>query len=139
MRATVYVTDESGKRYEGSVELSPVSNAVVTGDETKDDVEEGAQISIDFTLPIRAFVRTYAAVRSNGAAKCGVLLAFLAKGDDSASVSAESLQSEWSRLTAHLGPFNRAHITRAKDKAWIDSSGPGLYHLGPHWREVFGS
>ena len=62
MRATVYVTDESGKRYEGSVELSPVSNAVVTGDETKDDVEEGAQISIDFTLPIRAFVRTYAAV-----------------------------------------------------------------------------
>jgi hypothetical protein len=139
MRAIVYVTDEAGKKYEGSVELSPVSNAAVPSDQTDDETKESAQRLIDFTLPIRAFVRTYAATRSNGAAKCGVLLARLAKGDDSVDVPAESLHSEWGRLTGHLGSFNRAHVTRAKDRAWIDSAGPRMYRLGPRWREAFGS
>ncbi len=121
------------------MELSPVGDPPVRGKEARGTAVVATIDSIDFSLPVRAFARTYAASNSSGAARLVVLLAYLAKGADGAGVSAETVRSEWSKLTSHLGAFNRAHFTRAKDRAWVDSPGPGLYRLGPRWREAFGS
>jgi len=138
VRVTVSVIDEYGKKYEGNVDLSPIGER-----DTHDGVPRGAGKavpgSIDFSLPLRAFVRTYAASSSSGATRLVVLLAFLAGGSDQADVAAEKVRSEWGRLTAHLGAFNRAHVTRAKDRAWMDSATSGQYRLGPRWREAFDS
>jgi hypothetical protein len=136
MRVTVSVVDEDGNKYEGKADLS-----LVSGRETQEEAparpDRSVEGSIDFTLPLRAFVKTYAAGNSSGAARLVVLLAFLAAGSDGADVPAERVRAEWGRLTAHLGAFNRAHVTRAKDRAWIDSTSSGLYRLGPRWREAF--
>src|SRR5258708_40231363 len=121
------------------MELSPVGDSPVLGEGARKIAVAATIGSIDFSLPVRAFARTYAASNSSGAARLVVLLAYLAKGADTADVSAETVRSEWSKLTSHLGAFNRAHFTRAKDRAWVDSPGSGLYRLGPRWREAFGS
>lgn len=136
MRVTVSVVDENGNKYEGKADLSLVGDRE-TQDNAPPRPDRSVQGSIDFTLPLRAFVRTYAAGNSSGAARLVVLLAFLAAGSDGADVAAERVRAEWGRLTAHLGAFNRAHFTRAKDRAWIDSASSGLYRLGPRWREAF--
>ena len=134
MRATLSVIDGNGKRYYGDVELVPSTIASPPEIPTTTEAISG---TIEFSLPIRAFVKKYAAGNSGGAAKFTVLLAFLVRGADELEIPAETIRTEWSRLTAHLGAFNRAHATRAKDRAWVDSPGQGTYRLGPLWREAF--
>ncbi len=138
MRATLSITDENGNTYEGNIELSLVGESPVLAEGTHDSIAAATGGPIDFSLPVRAFARTYASNNSSGAARLVVLLAYLAKGLDTADVSGDTIRAEWGRLTSHLGAFNRAHFTRAKDRAWIDSPGPGTYRLGPRWREAFG-
>ena len=139
MRAMLSITDENGNKYEGNIELLLVSDSPPLAEGTQKGPIGATSASIDFSLPVRAFARTYAASNSSGAARLVVLLAYIAKGSGGTNVPAETVRSEWSRLTAHLGAFNRAHFTRAKDRAWVDSTEPGIYRLGPRWREAFGS
>jgi hypothetical protein len=139
VRATLSITDENGNTYEGNIELSLVGDSPALAEGTHNSIFVATGGPIDFSLPVRAFARTYAASNSSGAARLVVLLAYIAKGIDTADVSADTIRAEWGKLTSHLGAFNRAHFTRAKDRAWVDSPGPGTYHLGPRWREAFGS
>jgi hypothetical protein len=139
VRAMLSITDENGNRYEGNIELLPVSGSRLPAETTQKSPVEATSASIDFSLPVRAFARTYAASNSSGAARLVVLLAYLVKASGGTNVPAETVRSEWSKLTSHLGAFNRAHFTRAKDRAWVDSPGQGIYSLGPRWREAFGS
>jgi hypothetical protein len=136
VKATLSIVDDKGNKYRGYIDLLPVQSI---SEDDKENVEPGgaAHDEIAFGLPIRAFVSRYASGGSGGAAKFTILLAFLTKGSVTADVSADALKSEWSRLTAHLGAFNRAHSTRAKDRAWVDSPAQGAYRLGPLWREAF--
>ena len=136
MRAAISVIDENGNRFEGEVELSLARCPTPATDGALSPSLSAPSGQIDFALPLRAFVRTYAKANSGGAGRFTVLLAYLAKGSD-AEVQAEKVRAEWSKLTAHLGVFNRAHVTRAKDRAWVDSTSSGLYRLGPRWREAF--
>jgi hypothetical protein len=136
VKATVSVTDENGNRYEGNVELLLAGDSLIPTQEPPTLPRAAASSPIDFSLPLRAFVRTYAASNPSGAARFVVLLAHLVKGANT-DVPAETVRTEWGKLTAHLGAFNRAHMTRAKDRAWVDSAGPGEYRLGPRWREAF--
>lgn len=135
MKATLSIVDERGNTYVGTAELSPVANLTGTNREGPKPVIGNADI--DFGLPIRAFARKYTSGSSGGAAKFTMLLAFIAKGSDAEDVSGERVRSEWGKLTAHLGAFNRAHATRAKDNAWVDSPAHGTYRLGPLWRGAF--
>jgi hypothetical protein len=84
VRVTVSVVDEDGNKYEGRADLS-----LVSGPGTQEDAparpDRSIRGSIDFTLPLRAFVRTYAAGNSSGAARLVILLAFLAAGSDGRS------------------------------------------------------
>ena len=139
MRAILSITDENGNTYEGNIELSLVGDSPVLAEGTHNSTVVSTGDPIDFSLPVRAFARTYAASNSSGAARLVVVLAYLAKGAETVDVSVDMIRAEWGRLTSHLGAFNRAHFTRAKDRAWVDSPGPGTYHLGPRWREAFGS
>lgn len=136
MKATLSIIDENGNRYHGTAELSLTAAPPQSGVEAPGTIHNTAE-ELEFGLPIRAFVRKHAAGNSAGAAKFTVLLAFLAKGQINTDISAETIRAEWSKLTAHLGSFNRAHSTRAKDRAWVDSSAQGTYRLGPLWREAF--
>jgi hypothetical protein len=138
VRATLSIIDENGNRYEGNIQLSLADKSQLVAQD-EGSAAGATPSTIDFSLPVRAFVRTHAAGNSSGAARFTVLVAFLLKGAENADVPGETLRVEWSRLTAHLGAFNRAHSTRAKDRAWVDSPAPGLYRLGPRWREAFGS
>jgi hypothetical protein len=136
VKAALSITDEHGRRYYGTVELSMASDSPAAATDCPNP-EPGTNGDINFGLPIRAFMRNYASGRSGGAAKFTILLAFLAGGLSTADVPSERVRSEWGRLTAHLGAFNRAHATRAKDQAWVDSPAHGTYRLGPLWREAF--
>jgi len=135
VKATLSIIDDSGNRYQGEVEMLLAASHQLCKEAVP--TARNASGQIEFGLPIRAFVRKHAAGKSGGAAKFTVLLAFLAKGAAGAKISSEMLQAEWGRLTAHLGAFNHAHATRAKDRAWVDSPGQGIYRLGPSWREAF--
>jgi hypothetical protein len=136
MKATLSIVDENGNRYHGTAELSLTDDPQEKTEEVPNQKASAIQ-NIEFGLPIRAFVKKYAAGNSGGAAKLTVLLAFLAKGKSNTEIPAETVRTEWNRLTAHLGAFNRAHSTRAKDRAWVDSPAQGTYRLGPLWREAF--
>lgn len=136
MKASLSVIDEQGRRYYGTAELSLAPEAPAAAADGPKPTP-GTDGGINFGLPIRAFMRNYASGNSGGAAKFTMLLAFLAGGISTADVPSERVRSEWGRLTAHLGAFNRAHATRAKDHAWVDSPAHGTYRLGPLWREAF--
>jgi hypothetical protein len=136
LKATLSIIDELGNRYYGTAELSLAADSAGTdGGSPRPTVDP--VLNIDFALPIRAFVRRYASGDSGGAAKFTMLLAFIARGSDATDVPGERVRSEWGKLTAHLGAFNRAHATRAKDNAWVDSPAHGAYRLGPLWRGAF--
>jgi hypothetical protein len=136
LKATLSIIDAHGNRYSGTAELSLVGSSASTPAESPDPTFEGGG-DFDFGLPVRAFVRKHASGSSGGAAKFAILLAFIAKGSRAAEVPGEKIRSEWGKLTAHLGAFNRAHATRAKDNAWVDSPAHGTYRLGPLWRGAF--
>lgn len=91
--------------------------------------------AVDLNVPLRAFLSKHARGRS-GPAKFTLLLAQLAKGRVDAAVEFTALTEAWNRATGHLGKFNPAHTTRAKDKGWVDSPKQGVYVLCEGWTEV---
>lgn len=94
---------------------------------------------IDFSMPIRPFVRKYS-VGLSGQEKFTLLLAFLAKGDATKRISLEEIEKYWSKMTAKnlLGmEFNRFYSGQAKDNDWVNTEKPGLYYLRPSWRAIF--
>jgi hypothetical protein len=136
MKATILITDDDGTRFRGEIELNRIDPPGSDQSIQLASVTENDGV-INFVLPVRAFVKKYAASASSGAAKFTLLLARLTNGRETSEIPASEIESEWSRLTTHLGSFNRAHATRAKDRAWVDSNKTGVYRLGPLWREAF--
>lgn len=95
--------------------------------------------SIDFSVPIRPFIKKHA-VGMGGAKKLTLLLAHLTGGDISKKVSLDEIQKQWSKMTAKglLGvPFNRFYTSTAKDNDWVHTEKTGLYNLRPSWKKIF--
>jgi hypothetical protein len=136
MKATILLVDDLGNQYRGVAELSPSGDAHHVSKQATVTLAVTAA-DLDFSLPVRAFLKKYAASSSSGAARFTILLARLTRGSGDVEIAHSDLETEWSKATAHLGSFNRAHPTRAKDRAWVDSTKHGSFRLGPHWREAF--
>ena len=94
---------------------------------------------IDFSMPIRPFVKKYAA-GMNGPKKFTLVLAHLAGGDPGKKVSLEDVEKQWNKMTAKglLGvKFNRFYSSKAKDHDWVHTEKSGLYQLRPSWQKIF--
>lgn len=94
--------------------------------------------ALDFTMPIRPFVKKYA-VGMNGAQKFTLLLAFLTKGDTSKTVALSDIEAQWNKMTGKglLGiRFNRFHPAQARDNDWASTKKAGAYRLRPSWKAI---
>lgn len=139
MKAKVTVTDSKGMVYEGEVELQ------VSGEggrrrgvraSHRISIPVGAELQptdVDFSLPVRAFMNRYAKGRS-GPEVFALLVARLAGGEVGREVRVNEISSEWGRMTGILGTFATVYGTRAKNGAWVDSPGRGVFTLLPDWR-----
>lgn len=134
LRVHVAVTDESGRVYEGHAELVLVHEQGANRAPRR--ASQPSTPSVDLTLPLRPFLKKYSRGRS-GPSKFTLLLAHLAKGGVNVGIDYTDLVRAWNRATAHLGQFNPAHTTRAKDKGWVDSPKQGQYVLRPSWKQAF--
>ncbi len=79
MKAVLSIIDEHGRKYHGTAELSLEPDSPTPGTDSP-ATTVGTNGDINFSLPIRAFVRNYASGNSGGAAKFTMLLAFLSGG-----------------------------------------------------------
>ncbi len=136
LRVHVAVTDGSGRVYEGDAELVVVhEQGANRADQSARLASRPATPTVDLTLPLRPFLKKYSRGRS-GPSKFTLLLAHLAKGNVNVGIDYTELVRAWNRATAHLGQFNPAHTTRAKDKGWVDSPKQGQYVLRPSWKQA---
>jgi hypothetical protein len=126
VKATVSIVDDEGNRYEGDVELSRVAVREQVRKSSPNTAPK-AGTEIDYSLPIRAFTRRYAATATSGAAKFTILLAYLTHSSSAEDIPNEDIDAAWGKLTGNLGKFNPAHTTRAKDRGWVDSAKHGTY------------
>lgn len=95
------------------------------------------QEAVDFSIPARAFIKKYSS-NMIGAEKFALLVAYLAKGDESKAISLPEIQNEWNRMTELLGgKFNRAYTVRVRDNDWVNAEKTGSYHLRPSWKSIF--
>lgn len=137
MKATLVVTDSAGNVFEGEIELvttntSPKHRAKPTPREPADD-EARHDTTVDFSLPLRAFMNRYARGRS-GPEAFTMLVARLANGEIDREVRADEIRREWTRMTGILGnSFAAVFGTRAKNQAWVDSPQRGVFVLLPDW------
>ena len=95
---------------------------------------------LDFNTPIRPFVKRHAA-GLNGAAKFTLLVAHLAQGDESKTISLSDVEGQWNKMTdrALLGmKFNRLYTSEAKNNDWVHAPAKGMYQLRPSWQEILG-
>jgi len=120
-------------------ELSGSKTALIKPQKKTSHSPRVPQVSdIDFTKPIRPFIKLYSKGMS-GPKKFSLLLAYLVKGDTKKEVSLEEIEKQWNRMTSPslLGmEFNRFYSGQAKDNDWVDSKKTGVYYLRPSWKEI---
>ena len=95
--------------------------------------------ALDFTMPLRPFVKKYS-VGMNGAKKFTLLLAYLAKGDVTQTVALSAIEAQWNKMTGKglLGmSFNRLYTSQARDNDWACTEKTGAYRLRPSWKGIF--
>lgn len=114
----------------------------VTAKKRKDVISESKKVSpvkIDFTIPIRPFIKRHAKGMS-GSKKFALLLAYITKGEISSSVKLDEIKRQWNCMTTKslMGlKFNRFHSAKAKENDWVESKKNGYYNLRPSWRDIF--
>jgi hypothetical protein len=101
--------------------------------------EESAIKTLDFSMPIRAFVKRHGKDMS-GPKKFTLLLAYLAKGDLETTVLLVEIKNHWSKMTSQalLGiDFNPYYSSPAKENDWVHTEKNGSYNLRPSWKAIF--
>lgn len=94
------------------------------------------KVTLDFSMSDRAFIKAHTKGMS-GPKKLVMLIAYLAKGQETARVPVTEITAAWARMTSVLGmKFNPAHVSRARDNDWIDTEKTGVYLLRPSWKSV---
>lgn len=140
MKVHVVVTDTDGNTYEGKASLMPVSSRGTSGRPAggKRQKREQARTSLDFSLPVRAFVKRYAK-NLGGPQRFTILLARLSAGKVGTAIGLKEIEGAWSRMTEPMGGrFNPAYTTRAKDNGWVDTPKIGSYALLSGWAKALG-
>ena len=145
MKAVIVITDDQGKTWE--FELKPVqANSGGTRankkrttrtpqEKPEPPIEKRSRAAPDFGLSIAALMNRYAKGGS-GAQKFAILLARITKGDTKVQIESKEIERQWNRMTRHLGDFNGAHGTRAKDAGWVDTPKRGSYVLLSDWKNA---
>lgn len=140
VRADITLHLEDGRILQGAAELRLArlerkrTTAPVRGlrGSTKGESE------LDFSLPIRPFIKTYGARLSSGPKKLTLLVAGLSNGEIEKPISRADVEKNWSRMQSLMGgPYNGAYDTRARDQGWIDSPKPGIFALRSGWQTIF--
>ena len=140
MRISIVLYDDSGRTFSGEAILAPLEGSGTVAPKPARNAELNLRAKtsqeINFELPLRAFMKQHAGGKS-GAEKFAMPVAYMTKGDTSATVAGSELEKQWNNMTSLMdGSYNRAHTTRAKDKGWVDSPGRGTYKLLPGWAEI---
>ncbi len=92
---------------------------------------------IDFSVPVRPFVKKYAKDMS-GPKKFTLIVAHMSNGNLEKKVDLTEVEKAWNSMTAILGmKFNRFYTQTAKDNDWVISEKKGTYSLRPSWMEIF--
>ena len=141
MKVRLSITDDNGRVFEGEVDVlesgrSHRSNKSTRRTPTKTPVTTESSASVNFNLPVRAFIKRYAKGQA-GAEKFTLLLAHMTKGKTHAEVTLKDLTKLWGKMQGFLGKFNGAHSTRARDNGWVDSPKFGTYILLQDWKQMF--
>src|ERR1022692_828566 len=110
MRIQISITTETGAVYSGEVELSAVArerDTTKARPTRKETVPAVGQI--DFSLPVRPFIKKYANGMS-GPKRLALLVARVAEGDNSVQVQRSEVMKLWGRMTSLMGgAFNSAY------------------------------
>ncbi len=145
MKAQIILTDDDGNTWEGELKLDRrgdlrathkrlgKKSAAARAPKSR-DVKPGKMPELDFSLPLRPFIKRHGA-RASGPMKFAILVARMAKGDLKTEIALSEIERQWSKMKQPMGgPFNGAHATRAKDHGWVDSPKHGVYKLLGGWR-----
>lgn len=145
MKIQIILTDDDGNTWERELELNRRGGRGETNRRSRkkaaaahapksSDARPGRMPELDFSLPLRPFMKRYAAGAS-GPKKFAILVARMAKGDLKAEVAFSEIEKQWNKMKQLMdGAFNGAHATRAKDHGWVDSPKHGVYKLLGDWR-----
>lgn len=101
--------------------------------------QRGIPTEIDFSIPIRPFIKRYA-IGMNGQKKFTLLLARLTKGDLKKEVILSEVQGHWKRMEGKkfMGmKFNRFYSAEARENDWVESKKDKFYNLRPSWEDIF--
>jgi hypothetical protein len=133
MKVSVILTDDKSQTFEGVVELTPSTPERKA--KQKAVPKAPKDVSLSFSLPIRAFIKRYAG-RLSGPERFAVLVAYLCKGQLKKEVLGSEIEKQWNKMKPLLGgkELNPAHSTRAKEHGWIDSQSRGKYVICPGWK-----
>jgi len=140
MKVHVVVTDGDGNTFEGEASLvaAPSTRPTRRTTRAKPQKKPSARTSLDFSLPVRAFVKRHT-TGLGGPQKFTVLLARLSGGKAGVAISLKEIEKAWNRMTKPMGGrFNPAYTARAKDNGWVDTPKMGSYALQGGWTKALG-
>ena len=117
--------------------LEKLEKVIFSGGKTAlKEIDTGTP-DLDFSLNSRAFVKKYSS-GFNGKEFFVLILAYLAKGNETVVVSLKQIRTTWEDCSGIIGtPYASMFLTRAKENGWTDPSTRGSYVLGKYWRDIF--
>lgn len=127
------MADECLSQLDLHLQLKPKPN----GSSGKDQKNTKATNKIDFTKPIRPFIKQYSQSMS-GSKKFTLLLSRLAGGELTKEIALDEIVTHWNKMSSLMGTeFNRFFSSEAKDNDWVESQKRGFYNLRPEWKIIF--
>jgi hypothetical protein len=133
MKIVFSLIDDHGDEYTGSAILATVGKERRLKETPK--LDPAPRQEITFAGNPRAFMKRYAA-NLTGPQKFTLLLAYLARGDRSKTITYAQIYAAWNKMTGILGKSNPAQSIRAKDNGWVDTTKAGVYVLCPNWKDA---
>lgn len=97
---------------------------------------ESTQVIANFKLNERAFADKYIKGKAPEI-KFAMIVAYLAKGDETKEVAIGEIKDIWRRMTSILKSFNDKYPTVAKTRGYVDSPRKSIYLLSSEWKELF--
>jgi hypothetical protein len=111
MKVRIVVTDSGGHTFEGGATLVAVDGARPPRQTPGRKPRVPARPTLDFSLPVRAFVKRHAK-SVGGPQKFTVLLARLSGGKTGAAVALKEIEKTWKRMTGPIGGKYNSAYTR---------------------------
>ncbi len=127
-KVKIILTDENGNDYVAEVALAALprkaKGKIVKARPVQ--ITKTKNVSLDFDLSPRAFMKKIGAKHLSGPVKMTALIAYLSKGDIEAPVKAADARKQWVKMKSILGKFNTFYFTPRKRKCVDTSSCAGF-------------